>query len=141
MKKHMKYIGLFMACMLASTLAEAAKTCNGGVEVTAHTTATNSKCQKSGVNYCNGKTFCVSNRMMNWWSAILWCRSNGRELVALEEACPNWSTENNTCPNLAGKLPDYGWTSKISGNKAVSVEASAFSWPRDTSVRPLALCE
>ena len=107
----------------------------------AHTVETNKNCLKSGVNYCNGKTFCQSNRTMNWWSAVLWCRANGRELAHFSDACPNWSADNNTCPNLSGKLTDYGWVDKINGNNAYSVGSKMFSWSRNTTSRPLALCE
>ena len=82
-----------------------------GTWVTAHS-ATDSGCDAA---HCNGKNFCRSNIAMNWWSALIWCKSIGRELTDLETACPNGFASSKTCANLSGTISYssfnwYSWT-------------------------------
>ena len=75
-----------------------------GIWVTAHA-ATDSGCDAL---HCNGKNFCRSQQMTNWFSALIWCKSIGRELTDLETVCPR-GVSTMTCDNMAGKNVD-GWT-------------------------------
>ena len=36
------------------------------------------------------KGFCISNIGLNWWSAVNWCKANGRHLATMYEICPDW---------------------------------------------------
>ena len=110
-----KYIGVMMICMMGTVaVADAIKTCNGGTLITANTSDTYSNCISNGVNYCNGLTFCMSNRAMNWWSAEAWCQSNYRKLVSASSACPSWQGEFTAgCQNLAGRVPYNSWTGLV----------------------------
>ena len=70
-------------------------------------------------NHCNGRNFCQSPQMMNFWSAVIWCKSIGRTLAGVEDACPNGLSSGNTCANLANKFPYLRpWTSEPSPKDA-----------------------
>ena len=73
-----------------------------GKWITAHA-STEDGCDAA---HCNGRNFCQSPQTMNWWSALIWCKSIGRELATTEDACPNGLSSGNTCANLKGKA---GW--------------------------------
>lgn len=51
--------------------------CEGGTEITGK----------------NGHVYCMSNVLMNWYSAFAWCDSQGRTLVTMEQACDIDETE------------------------------------------------
>ena len=55
-------------------------------------------------NNCNGKSFCLSGKTMNWWSSFTWCEAVGGKLASFEAMCPNTTQLNNpttgACPNL-----------------------------------------
>ena len=78
--------------------------CEGGTLVTAHS-STDTGC--SG-GMCNGYTFCMSDRPVNWWTAFLWCEANEGKLASLASLCPRAvlppgsSTQAVECPNLNG---------------------------------------
>ncbi|MGN1091850.1 MAG: hypothetical protein ACI4RJ_05120 [Alphaproteobacteria bacterium] len=62
----------------------------------------------------NGHSFCLSNQVMNWYSAHAWCDSQGRHLATIHEACDyngqvygSTYTYTNKCPN--------GYPSSVSG--------------------------
>ena len=95
------------------TTSAAAQTCNGGTMVT---TGTDSRCTAST---CNSVSLCRSNRQMNWWTAVLRCRANGRELVSIETACPNNEEIGNpfTCYNLCGAVSP-AWINKVSDGRS-----------------------
>ena len=57
---------------------------------------------------CNGKNFCRSPNGMNFWSAVIWCKSIGRTLAPLSSACPK-IYPNGTCANLKGKISSGNW--------------------------------
>ena len=104
MKKYVKYVSLILCCFMLANTAFAA--CNGGKLVTAHTSASNSRC---GTTKCNGKTFCVSDNVMNWWSAMAWCRANGMQLVSFDNLCPNTEKKDGSCENWRDKA-GCAWT-------------------------------
>ena len=88
-----------------------------GTWITAHS-STDSGCDAA---HCNGKNFCRSNVKMNWFSALIWCHSIGRELTDLETACPNGLASGNTCANLKDKVPNNQFTATPSGNKMYAI--------------------
>ena len=61
------------------------------------------------------KTFCVSKKAMNWWSAYTWCKSNGGTLASFTSMCPGVNTSVNettgACPALQGTGKEYMWSS------------------------------
>ena len=75
-------------------------------------------------NHCNGLNFCRSPQEMHWFSALVWCKSIGRELADVETVCPNGVASSMTCANLAGLIPPtghnwYSWTKTPSSNTHV----------------------
>ena len=79
-----------------------------GTWITAHS-PTDSGCDAA---HCNGMNFCVSNVIMrSWFSALIWCKSIGREMADIETACPNGLSASRTCANLNGKYSKCAWTS------------------------------
>jgi len=91
--------------------------CNSvnGTWVTAHS-PTDSGCDAA---HCNGRNFCRSNVSMNWWSALIWCKSIGRELADIETACPNGLASGRTCANLKDRMGDQ-WARNVSTSSAIS---------------------
>ena len=55
----------------------------------------------------NGQSYCLSRRVMNWWSAFSWCKGVGGELATIDDACPG--TGFDTCTNLASKINGNAW--------------------------------
>ena len=86
-----------------------------GKWVTAHS-ATDSGCDAAP---CNGRNFCRSSMTMNWWSALIWCKSIGRELTDIETACPNGLNSGRTCANLKDRMEDQ-WAQDISTSSSHS---------------------
>ena len=82
----------------------------GGTWLTAHK-ATDEGCSPS---LCNEKTFYVSNKTMNWWSAWTWCVANGGRLARFQSLCPgNVAYPNQErCLNLPNET--FVWTDKSS---------------------------
>ena len=76
-----------------------------GTWITAHA-PTDAGCD---ANHCNGINFCMGPKDTNLWSAIIWCKSIGRELTDLETACPNGLASSYTCENLKEKV-SICWT-------------------------------
>ena len=83
-----------------------------GTWITAHS-PTDDGCDAA---HCNGLNFCRGPVNMNWWSALIWCKSIGRELADLETACPNGLSSGNVCPNLDGFRTVTMWTSAPGGS-------------------------
>ena len=115
----MKKIIVFLMCAcFFATSAMAEKTCNGGTLITSHK-ATDTGCTAAT---CNEKTFCKSDKTMNWWSAFAWCESQGRTLANFSAMCPGVSqTPANTegdCPNLQGISTLWAWSSLAYGSGA-----------------------
>ena len=88
-----------------------------GTWITAHS-ATDEGCDTA---HCNGRNFCAyggtKTMNMNWWSALIWCQSIGRELTDIETACPNGIASSSSCANLKGETRLY-WTSTPSPTNA-----------------------
>ena len=110
-----KYIGILFISLTLSRTAMAdtnipwtKEGCESvkGTWVTAHS-ATDEGCDAA---HCNGKNFCKSNINMNWWSAVIWCKSIGHQLADIETACPNGLSSGKTCANLKGKTSTGNWT-------------------------------
>ena len=62
----------------------------------------------------NNITFCKSNQVMNWLSALTWCDSIGGKLAEYDTVCPN-----GNCSAFKGKFDGkgHGYINKISGNR------------------------
>ena len=78
------------------------------------------------------KTFCVSDKQMNWWSAFTWCKSNGGTLASFASMCPGVNTySNNTtgaCPGLQGTFDSshMAWSS-LGGGTGNAFDVNLFS--------------
>ena len=61
----------------------------------------------------NGHTYCISSTSMTWWAAFAWCEFQGRELVSMDQLCPNWggASGRDICPNMKLDSDKYGWSS------------------------------
>jgi len=110
-----KYIAALFLSLVTSTFAQADTSipwtkagCESvkGTWITAHS-ATDSGCD---ANHCNGLSFCKSNVTMNWWAAVIWCRSIGHQLTDIETACPSGISSGGTCANLKGITSSGNWT-------------------------------
>ena len=110
-----------------------------GTWITAHS-ATDAGCDSA---HCNGLNFCQSNVSMNWWSAFVWCKSIGHELVDLETACPKGMASGGSCANLANKVAFWTWNSapgEIStSTRALLNNGSAIAGPYITGNGPLSI--
>ena len=72
--------------------------------------AAKADCAGTVVTGKNSHQYCKSPNKMNWWSAYTWCEAQGRRLVTIYEACPDWDgTLNVTCNNLHNISAD-GWS-------------------------------
>ncbi|MBP5343717.1 MAG: hypothetical protein J6Y85_01390, partial [Alphaproteobacteria bacterium] len=67
----------------------------GGTWITAHS-ATDEGCDAA---HCNGLNFCRSAQKMNFFSALIWCKSIGHKLTDVETVCPNGLASGQTCAN------------------------------------------
>ena len=96
-----KIIKIIMGGILLTTLPVWAKIePEGGSVITAHK-STDEGCTATT---CNGRKFYVSDKKVNWWTAITWCHANGMELASLAEACPPGNIDL-PCPNLKDISP------------------------------------
>ena len=92
---------IFLACLVAvvSTVSAYSYTyignCDGGIIIESTT----------------GARFCMSNKIMNWWSAQAWCYANVSRLVTMYEMCPSWDGNTGTgkCPELENVTGSYKW--------------------------------
>ena len=98
MKKIILLIGL---SLLMGTSAHAA--CAEGTEITGK----------------NGHVYCKSNITMNWYTAFVWCDTQGRTLATMEQICDidetqRWDGNFGTgkCLNLVGVSSEnqYVWS-------------------------------
>lgn len=72
----------------------------------------------------NGHVYCMSNVIMNWYTAFAWCDTQGRTLATMEQICDIDETERwdgNTgegkCLNMVGAgLSRWAWSSIPSGS-------------------------
>ncbi len=84
-------------------------------------------------NDCEGGTtvgdFCISKddgTDLNWWSAAIWCRSQGKQLASMYDICPDWNgtTGSGKCLNSAfqtAKITISAWTSTTNGTSKAFV--------------------
>ena len=63
----------------------------------------------------NGKSYCKSTRVFNWWSAMSWCQSIGMELISYPEdcICAGEKCPQVQCPNFAISNWNFIWTSNV----------------------------
>ena len=144
-----KYIGVLWFCMAVVTSAQADTTipwtkegCESvkGTWLTAHKT-TDSGCDAA---HCNGKSFCRSNVTLNWFNALVWCKSIGHNLVSWENLCPGTPLGPNNatgaCPNVKGVGGNlWGWTSAVwTSPPVLTVNLSSGAIDNDTRIGRLA---
>ena len=110
-----------------------------GIWVTAHS-PTDDGCDAA---HCNGRNFCRSNIAMNWWSALIWCKSIGRKLTDIENACPNGLSSGGNCANLNSRLGRDAWfATPGSSGKVYWYGANKLQSPGyTTSLTQVAFCE
>ena len=71
--------------------------------------------------HCNGLNFCKSPQGMNWFSALIWCKSIGRKLAEVETACPNGLASGGACANLKDMY--WCWLNMPApGNQAYAID-------------------
>ena len=124
-----KKICLMGICFVAASAgAHYEGDCVGGTIITANSYANDKGgyCDVAQGN-CNGDTFCLSTvngGYLTWWSAHLWCESNGGRLASFYEVCPGVSIGRNgtdgACPNMTKAFKD-GWFYVLeTENKSIS---------------------
>ena len=67
----------------------------------------------------NGHVYCMSNVLMNWYTAFAWCDTQGRTLATMEQMCDIDETErwdggtgDGKCLNMVGAGPTRNaWSS------------------------------
>lgn len=112
-----KYIGIIALSLVVATSAQAGKwndnncTNKGGTIVKTNEYDPNDPSKDKGgycatyPDQCNGMEFCVSNKAMNWWSAITWCEAHGGKLASFASLCPNTVLRDDrytvACYNIA----------------------------------------
>ena len=142
-------IAFVASIVLAHTSAWAEKTCVGGTLITTNKYGGNQDkggyCKADGSD-CNGKTFCVSDGSMPWWSYFLWCESNGRSVAKWEDLCPNTpigvDTHPGACANFAGLYLDLYTPFSASKGTMYAIRSDAQIVIRDkTSYIIRAVCE
>ena len=114
----------FTLCL--SSPAFAYTSCVGGTPVTANVNGANGAPSTCTATKCPSpaKTFCKSDKPMNWWSAFNWCQANGGVLADFTHMCPSVATQQNNvegaCPALQGILEtsqwvwsSYGWSTSL----------------------------
>jgi len=152
--KQIKLVSATLALALAfSAPAMAEKECVGGTLVTANKYGTVNgvnqdrfgNCKSDGSN-CNGKTFCVSDGNMKWWSAFLWCESNGRTVAKWEDMCPDTPIgadyHPGACANLAGIGLDFYTPISYDSGRVYTIRSDAqIITPGKNDIYPRAICE
>ena len=107
-------LGLTFATMAhAETIIEWTKAgCQsvGGTWITAHN-ASDEGCDAA---HCNSLNFCQSPQKMNFFSALIWCKSIGRNMVSFANLCPGipsgWNSATGACANAKGIDSTTVWT-------------------------------
>ena len=80
MKQTTKTLSIIFVITLGfSTSTMAYTSCVGGTEITANAYTDAGAPDTCTAEYCPSpaKSFCISTKQMNWWSAFNWCKSNG----------------------------------------------------------------
>ena len=69
-------------------------------------------CDGGTVIMASSGTFCKSNVDMNWWSAAVWCKTNGMHLATMYEMCPSWDGNigSGKCPELSASGDGGVWS-------------------------------
>ena len=92
----------------------------------------------------NGHTYCVSEAMMTWWAAFVWCKKQDRKLASMKQLCPGWAgaAGNDICPNLNVGKNLWIWASNPNGSSgAFNVYLiSGGAGPTDRSSTHPAIC-
>ena len=121
-----------LVCGMMMSVSVSAATCIGGTMITGKDP---------------NRSFCISDRVMNWWSAHQWCAGNGRVLVHPDNLCNyngyGWFMGDGGCPNLGTFLHTNLWTSLgLSEENALWLQFNLVfvSYPRDR-VNGSAVCE
>ena len=67
----------------------------------------------------DGKSYCASKIVMNWWSANAWCVANGMKLIDTNKHCACTGNEKCneavSCPNFY-KVGSNVWTATPNGS-------------------------
>jgi len=98
-------------------------------------------------NHCNGLNFCRGPKGINWWSALIWCKSIGHRLADIETMCPNGLSSGMSCANLNG-ITTYVWSSTPStaeksyeyGHQNQNLIRGTDRWDVRTNTEHPALC-
>ena len=93
-----------------------------GTWITAHS-ATDAGCDAT---LCHGLNFCRAPQTMNYWSALIWCKSIGHKLPDIETLCPNGLNSGRTCANLSGRMGAEVWSTTPSNNYSQYVAGDGF---------------
>ena len=128
MKKQIKYVGLITYLIIAT---QSWATCNGGTFI-ASRKATDSGCNST---ICNEKTLCVSDNGMNWWSAMVWCKANGMQLVDFDNLCPKTEKTGATCQNWRERVGIWTRTTTSSSSALVVRNGDAWVFPCGRAAR------
>ena len=119
------------------SLSVLAGTCIGGTIITGKDT---------------NRSFCLSDKTMNWWTAHQWCIGNGRMLAHPDNLCnyngEGWFVDMSStragCPNLRhdGHWSNSMWTSLSFGDgTALAYKFNHFLGPNSILDRYAAVCE
>ena len=127
----MRNIFIFV-CGFMLSISVSAQTCVGGSIITGDD---------------KNRSFCISDKTMNWWTAHQWCKSNGRVLVHPDNLCnydgESWFLAYYGCPNfLKAQTPRAVWTSLSLGDgKSVYFQSDRALLSRSWTERFSAICE
>ena len=92
--------------------------------------------------HCNGLNFCQSNVSMNWWSALIWCKSIGRKLAEVETACPNALASGGACANFKEMYSSWLNMPSSGGSAYYIATGRVSTTDRSRTTRPpTALCQ
>ena len=128
-----KYIGVLAVILFvpfksfATTWTEENCTNQGGTIITANKYGDD----KGGLclnpnesQNCNGKSFCMRNQKLNWWSDFTWCEFIGGTLASFDSLCPESRVQDTRtagdCPNLT-KVGNSIWIASNIGNGSGNV--------------------
>ena len=129
-----KLLFIFTSILILSTTSHA-KTCIGGQMITGNDTT---------------RSFCLSNKTMNWWAAHQWCVANGRTLAHPDNLCNydgyGWFLDGSRdgCPNLrnSGHWPNSMWMSlTIDNGNAIYYQFNHFLSKSSLTNLYAAVCE
>ena len=120
-----------LICGMMMSVSVSAATCIGGTMITGKDTT---------------RSFCLSDKTMNWWAAYQWCVGNGRILANLDNLCnydrEGWFLGVEGCPNFTyqHQLP-VAWSSMVYSSGTALVPSWSQIVSRSRSDRIQAVCE